>query len=350
MADASPVPAGAPAQSGGVSRPNDVTLRLYDAVPVAPVWVGLGVVLAYLALFLVVARFSGSFRPLGEASQVLLWETVNAVIVGYLLTVNVIVVRKGRRDLEELKPRLNVSEEGFRQLVNEATNPSARGLLLYGLLGVAGGAVLPLFDSGIWGGGPTPPLTSALFLWVAFHNALIGWAGMRNGVTETALTRGFTRAADLVSIDLLDTRALSPFARKSQRSLMGWAGFSVLFSLFFLGDTPADANRFFLILIVGVLLAVFFTPLAALRRRISAAKAEELSRVNEKIRRAQQGGTAAEEPSLADWVGYRGLIEGVREWPINTSGLLRALLFAALGVGSWLGGALVERFLGTVLD
>ena len=52
---------------------------------------------------------------------------------------------------------------------------------------------------------------------------------------------------------------------------------------------------------------------------------------------------------MADLVAYRSLVQGVREWPFDVSTLARFLLFGALGVGSWLGGALVERLLDVVL-
>ena len=39
----------------------------------------------------------------------------------------------------------------------------------------------------------------------------------------------------------------------------------------------------------------------------------------------------------------------MREWPFDASALLRFGLYTAVGVGSWLGAALVERLLDTVL-
>ena len=48
---------------------------------------------------------------------------------------------------------------------------------------------------------------------------------------------------------------------------------------------------------------------------------------------------------MADLIAYRSLVQSVHEWPFDVSSLARFLLFGALGVGSWLGGALVERLL-----
>jgi hypothetical protein len=47
--------------------------------------------------------------------------------------------------------------------------------------------------------------------------------------------------------------------------------------------------------------------------------------------------------SLADLVALQGTLERVREWPVNAPAVARAALVAALALGSWLGGALVEH-------
>jgi hypothetical protein len=356
VANASSVPERLQAEAGDAFQPRDRILRLFESAPVSPVWVGLGIALAYLALFVGFDRITGVFGPGGPgeswASQVIVWESVNAMLIGYLLTVNALGVRSARTDLASLRPHLAVSDSEFDDLEDQTTNLSAVALWGGGAVGVLGGAMLPIFDAGVWGDLPRPPFTSALFLWVLFRNSLIGWAATRSSTTEFALTRGFARAAKLLRIDLLDARRLSPFARKSQRSVAGLVGFIVLFSLFFLGR-PADSNPFFLVLLLGLLLAVFLIPLIAVRRQVVAAKTIELERVNGCIRSAlgeEERGEPGARPRLADWVAYRSLVEGVREWPINVSGLLRSLLFAALGVGSWLGGAVVERLLGAALD
>ncbi len=53
---------------------------------------------------------------------------------------------------------------------------------------------------------------------------------------------------------------------------------------------------------------------------------------------------------LADLIAYEARISSVREWPFDTSTVLRWALYMALGATSWLGGAVVERVLGVVLD
>jgi hypothetical protein len=47
--------------------------------------------------------------------------------------------------------------------------------------------------------------------------------------------------------------------------------------------------------------------------------------------------------SLAEVAAYQHLIEGVREWPFDTSSLLRFGFYLLIPLGSWFGGAMVER-------
>ena len=42
---------------------------------------------------------------------------------------------------------------------------------------------------------------------------------------------------------------------------------------------------------------------------------------------------------------YHQLVESAREWPVDAANLLRFLVYLFLGLGSWLGGAVVERVL-----
>lgn len=49
-------------------------------------------------------------------------------------------------------------------------------------------------------------------------------------------------------------------------------------------------------------------------------------------------------------VAYYQLIESAREWPIDAANVLRFIGYLLLGLGSWLGGAVVERILDTALQ
>ena len=49
-------------------------------------------------------------------------------------------------------------------------------------------------------------------------------------------------------------------------------------------------------------------------------------------------------------LSYRAHIDGIREWPFETSSMTRFGLYLLIPVGSWLASAFVERFVNAVLD
>jgi hypothetical protein len=53
---------------------------------------------------------------------------------------------------------------------------------------------------------------------------------------------------------------------------------------------------------------------------------------------------------LADLVAYEARVASISTWPFDLSTLVRfAALYVALGLGSWLGAAVVERFVDAVV-
>jgi hypothetical protein len=44
-------------------------------------------------------------------------------------------------------------------------------------------------------------------------------------------------------------------------------------------------------------------------------------------------------------LAYHDLVERCSEWPFDTPAVLRLALVVLVGLGSWLGGAVVERML-----
>jgi hypothetical protein len=91
-------------------------------------------------------------------------------------------------------------------------------------------------------------------------------------------------------------------------------------------------------------------------RRLREAKRAELGRVHAALR-GEPGALVgsplerdAERLSAADLVAYRSHVGAVREWPFDAGARVRILLYLSIPVGSWLGGALVERLLTTALD
>ncbi len=343
-------------KDGSASSWRGASLRPFETSSIGLVCVGLSIAVGYLALHaafdaLVLALWS--FPP-GELPlwQMDAWWTdvVNAVLIGYLPAAQAIARRGVVRNLAELRPRLRCNDAEIRALSDAATGaggPIARTLSLSGL---ALGAGLTFFDPSTTGG-VTPSPSDPWFIWSLGQNSLMVWLGARFAVYDLNVTRIYLALGrNSVDIDLLDIRSLAPFARRGHRSALTWVLFSSIFSLFWLGGSAAQGNLLFLVMVLSMATFAFVGPLATLRQAIQAEKHAELERLREQIREERaQPDAALDSPRLANLVGYYQLIDSAREWPVDAANLLKFIGYLLLGLGSWLGGAVVERVLDSAI-
>ena len=94
-------------------------------------------------------------------------------------------------------------------------------------------------------------------------------------------------------------------------------------------------------------------PLRGAREQVRRAKQAELDWVRERMRRARdrlhRGGEGGAE-GLEELVAWESRVASVSEWPIDASTYSRFGLYLLIPLGSWAGGALVERALDALLD
>ena len=104
----------------------------------------------------------------------------------------------------------------------------------------------------------------------------------------------------------------------------------------------------------AALLGGLVLPLLGARRRIRRAKTEKLTDLRQSLREAEEdlaAGRGAPQPGrVADLVALEQRIDSVREWPFDSSTVLRFALYLLIPLGSWAGGALVERAIDSLLD
>jgi len=191
-----------------------------------------------------------------------------------------------------------------------------------------------------------------------FHRLMqiwIGWFSGRVFYTTWSESRRFSKIGrEDVRIDLLELAAVVPLSQFGLRQALAMIGlFSIIVPMLY--DSEAAPNLFWILLAFSLLtlslaVASLLIPVRGVQYAIAREKARELARVNEQIRLALAASGSPSQLGLADWIAYRGLIESVREWPIDAPTLRRFALYLAIPLGSWFGGALVERMVDALLD
>jgi hypothetical protein len=332
------------------------TQRLVERPAWSPLRLSLTIGAVLLAAFLCVEV------ALGRVPRILSSEASHArgdfrvalvliALVAYLPSAFAVAARGARRTVAELEPILRVSGARLAALREEAGRYDASALRRAGWVGVALLLALPLAANltiETWFPWLLPPEAIA-------HRMLLaplGWFAGRFVYALLAESRRLSRIGrELVQVDLLDLTPLAPLVRHGLRQALLAAG---ILSIMALALVDAEiAPNLFAVLAVGLAgnaalsLAALLLPVRGVRRAISAAKREELGRTNTELRRARQG--AADASPLAGLVAWRGLVEAVPEWPFDAPTLGRFVLYLAIPLGSWLGGALVERAVDVLL-
>ena len=355
-----------PARSG--RPPSFAAERLYAALAVSPVWVGLGISAALLGLLLLLTWLTGGLELFltqelpadpglyGARSRNARLAISLALLAGFLPTARRYAVLGARDNLTELRAHLASPARADSIWGLDASR--TRAPWWAGLLGLL---LVPVVALSI-DRDPTfyfqPDYWREVTVWIWSLGAFCCWnvGAFLHGIV--AASRDFSRlAAALRPLDLLDLRALRPFSRQGLRSALLCV---LLFSILALPGLRDPgflaAGLVTLLVVAAVSVTALVLPVRGAHARIRRAKSDELDRVNAAIRGAPGAlaGSAIESRAanagLADLLAYRAAIETVREWPFDAPTVLRFALYLAIPLGSWLGGALVERGLEALLD
>lgn len=338
--------------------------RLYRAVPLPPGWVGVSIALVLYGSFLLVELVLGR-QPLrfgqgmleGSSGEALI-TLLLCVLLAYLCTATLSAARAAPQEIARLLPLLGLSEREERKILAAANDRPNWAMRIAGALGLLVGLAAPLvepsvthhpYDVSHW----TPESS-----WHRFLGPAVGfWAFRLVAVMLIDSRRNSQLAARLPSIDLLDLEPLQDFTRLGLSNALRVVWIAVLFSPF---AFDLENYAFLLATIAFTTTSSATTmlvlPVRGIHRRIRQAKQDELARVNRAIRGdatalADSAIASRREPtSLSDLIAYRGLVEAAREWPFDASTVKRFGLYLLIPLGSWSGGALVERLIDTLLD
>lgn len=306
-----------------------------------------GFVLAALQLASLFAVFGvGALAGLRDVAQPWFWSelagpnVVNALLVGYAPAALAWSRRAALAQLEQLRPELTAAD--FAYFHAQLTGYPRALLALVGGLFAALIVPLVVFDPSLREFfDKATPLARAWQLWV---NALVGWLMARSILEEVRVALLFARIGDrLQRIDLFDLRPLEPFARRAVEGVLVWVIGASLTAILFAGGWASATLPQLVGTILLMALVAFALPLLGVHRRIRAAKQQELERIHAAARSERDallaGGAGARLPAL---LALRSQVAELREWPVDLSTLLRLLFYLGLGLGSWVGAALVE--------
>ncbi|MDF1846318.1 MAG: hypothetical protein P1U69_03870 [Parvibaculaceae bacterium] len=159
-------------------------------------------------------------------------------------------------------------------------------------------------------------------------------------------------AREITSIELTDLGRYMPFTNQGLSNAAIVIGFVAPFAF------VAIVDRYVLLVasitLYGVVAAFvgLFLPVWALRERIQIEKAKEAAWCHKRIpeaRAALRDSKPGAGQDLAGLLMYLKEVNEVHAWPIAPGGIARFTLFLLIPLGSWGGGALVERMVDSAL-
>lgn len=346
MAEARPVP-----------RFEPWTQRLAERTPWSPVRLSLAIGIGLAALFLATEAAlgrlglvfaAGARHPRGDFRVALVMIAMAAYLPGALAH----AVRGARETLEQLGSVLRCAPDDLVALREAAGRFDARELRRAGWIGLLAMLLVPLatnLEIETWVPWRLPPEA----IWHRLLLPCIGWFRGRFVYALVTESRRLSRIGrELVSVDLLDLRPLSPLTRQGLRHALLSAGLLSILALA-LVDVGIAPNLP-AVLAAGLAgnaalsAALLLLPVRGVRSAIAAAKERELDWSATELRRARDGAPGARP--FSDLVAWRSFVTSVSEWPFDAPTLARFALYLGIPLGSWLGGALVERLVDALLS
>ncbi len=338
-----------------VAQPPPLLVRLFEALPVSPAWIGVGIAAALFALYFGVEIATGELAAVLDGTAPAHIRTdyrtgsICVLILAYLATALAYHERWDRRNLELLRPAL--APGAAASLVLRPRRARWAGVV--GVLALAGIYVGSAAQPGLYFEGDFWVFVHAWNLGIAL---VIGWLAGHFVYALVADSRNLsTLAARLGPIDLLDLVPLAPFVRQGLRSALHAVVLVSLISLLFIDAGRIGWYLFAQAFVLAAAVAGLVLPVRGVHTRIRQEKRVRLAELRAEIRadeRALRGDEAEAERAarrLPALLALEARIDAVREWPFDASSLTRFALYVAIGLGSWLGAAAVERMLDAVL-
>ncbi|MGH7948453.1 MAG: hypothetical protein ACREQF_04445, partial [Candidatus Binataceae bacterium] len=273
-----------------------------------------------------------------------------AVILAYIVPTYHYIVARCTDALTDLERRVDVSPEergALRRSIAERSTVSQLSIVGVGLTAGVLHNVALTYPEGLVRSFFASPAEAAVIC-----GTLLVWIVMTTVVTGLfQIATVFARLATRVRVDLLQPRALTPFARVAVILTLGIVGAQAAFPLLWLDNTlslTASAPGFIGTAIPMVFL--FLMPLLPIHRRIAAAKAAEIARLDVEVAaltcsHGESDGRGFDDVvPLAALLAYRREIDAVHEWPFNMGVASRLAIYLVIPPLTWIATALIQHF------
>ena len=279
-----------------------------------------------------------------------------AVLLAFVASGTLWARRGVLHDIQRLGRLAGVGAAELAEAVgrNQRLPRLARGVVVAGSL-VLGVAIIPLSQ-----GEDVSSLAAwdMHYVWAVASNVSLFFLLFESAWLTLQGWRTISRYATThLAVDLLDRQTITSIGRVGLRGAVIWLGSSIIASSLTWGMTQIAPLLMFLALSLTFATLSLLLPAHIARASLREAKHAELDRTRAKIAHARDtlfsgasSDAALQAALLPGLLAYEARIESVPEWPYDTSTLVRFALLSVIAAGSWLGGALVERAVGAVLD
>jgi len=346
-------------EAGGTERTaSSPTLRFLDGLSISPVLLCVGLAVLASGGLLLGELWSGRLVQLAANSDGLRNVRIAVGLIAmvfYVPTATLYVLRGARRTADGLRPLVRLEDPEVRALVAAAGTQSAAGLRRAGWVGLLVSVLVPLIADLPRGDFPYELDPTPEVVWHRVAVLVVGWwVGRLLYVIGVESRRLSALAEGLRPIDIFDLKPLLPFARQGLTHallLTGFVSIFVVMSIFEVG--LGLAVGFIALLTLPAAAFGMLLPVRGVHSVIRAEKQRRLFWCQERLHTLQGDSTAGPDGpathALADVLTLRSHLEAVREWPFDTSVLVRLAIYLVIPLGSWAGAALVERMVDAFL-
>ena len=312
-------------------------IRLLTGHEARPLFVGLVTGVALLLIFIIwVAITDWLVGGAHFSVSRLVFDVLLIAVASYAIGVTVHTLEMTPRDVLALAPALALDEKSLAREAATITEQSS-AIHIWTLCWILTMIVLTWWasrmaidDSALARELSQPTIAG----WPYFLNLIYVFTLSQLIWIDIALARRLGKLLEEHGrVNLLDRSSLRALAKRTRRSVLVWI--------------PLLVHSISFIVVV---LAVVILPATGIRRRYIEEKSRQLEKVRARIadRSAAvvDGSSTSESSNLPELVSWEQRLQQARVWPYDMTVYLRVFLYAGIGLSSWVGAALVERFIG----